>query len=552
MRHFIKGGALVLKGRALVLALVLGAVLGSRPTLASAATLTCDATVLQGVAPSATTVTGATTVSAGPQPLPHPAFCDVTGYVTTTSRGPNQVNFELALPDPSAWNGKFMFFGNGAFAGSIQIPPVYGTALGYATAATDTGHQGSDLDGSWALNNPAKQEDFSFRGVHVTTVASQALTASYYETAVVHRYFNGCSDGGREAMVEAEVYPDDFDGIIAGDPALGNEIAGFNWNDKALFKTPKSWLPPAKLTLINNAVLNNCDAADGVTDGLIQDPRVCTFDPASLQCPDSENAEKAFKDPACLSKKQIVAIRKIYQGATTNTGVQIYPGFTKSDPAGGATDDGWDAWISGFVTPKLPAPADGEPWGEPPASFATAPAQWTFQDQYMKYFVFSDPAYNSLRFNINNPVNLKMLETEDKLGGGDGVNPDLTQFLITNGGKLIMYHGWSDPALTPLETVQYYGNMVGETFGGDQSTAKDSARLFMVPGMHHCGGGPGPQINFLVWTLYLDGWVAGGSAPDSIVATSLTGTRTMPLCAYPETAQYLGGNVNLASSWDCK
>ncbi len=517
-----------------------------------AATLSCDTATLQGVAPAGTTVVAAAPVPAGTVPIAHPAFCDVAGFVTTTNPGPNQVNFELALPDPSVWNSKFLFFGNGGFAGSIQIPPVIGTAFGFATAATDTGHQGSDLDGSWALNDPAKQADFGFRGVHVTTLASEVLTAAYYETSIAHRYFNGCSDGGREAMVEAEVYPDDFDGIVAGDPALGDLIAGFNWNDKALFKTPKSWLPPQKLPLINQAVLNECDSLDGVTDGLIQDPRLCTFDPASLQCPDGESAEKAFKDPNCLSKQQVVAVRKIYRGATTNTGVQIYPGFTRSDPAGGATQDGWDAWISGFVTPKLPAPADGEPWGVPPGSFATAPAQWTFQDQYMKYFIFSDPTYNSLTFNINNPVKLKALQSSTHMGGGNGVNPDLSKFLLTDNGKLIMYHGWSDPALTPLETVQYYGNMVGETFGGDQSTAKDSARLFMVPGMHHCGGGPGPQINFFQWIFELDGWVASGMAPDSIVATNLAGTRTMPLCAYPETAHFNGGSVNDASNWSCQ
>ncbi len=407
------------------------------------------------------------------------------------------------------------------------------------------------MDGSFALNSVAAQDDFGFRGVHVSTVATQALTTAYYNgPAIAHRYFNGCSDGGREAMVEAEVYPDDFDGIIAGDPALGDLIAGFNWNDQVLFKTPHSWLPPQKLTTLDAAVMANCDAADGQVDNLIQDPRKCTFDPASLLCPKGESEVEAFNDPSCLTRQQVAAVRAIYQGPVTNTGVQTYPGFTQSDPAPGTSGDGWNAWITGDFTPALPKPADGEPWGQPPASFATAPAQWSFGDQFLKFFVFSDPDYDSFKFNINNPTNLKPFQKAVRLGGGDGVNPDLTPFLLTNHAKLIMYHGWSDPALTPLETVKYYQTMVSETFAGDQSTADGSARLFMVPGMHHCGGGPGPQINFFQWIFELDGWVAFGIAPDSIVATSAT--RTMPLCAYPETAHYVSGPIDSASSWKCE
>ncbi len=521
---------------------------------ASAATLSCAQSTLQEVAPSDTTITGANHFAANP---PTPGFCDVTGFVTTTDPGPNHVGFELALPDlPSSgvvgYNGRFAFLGNGGFAGTIQESPSLGVPFGFATAATDTGHQGVELDGSWALNNPAKQLDYGSRGVHVTAHAAQALTQSFYDATSVRHYFFGCSDGGREGMVEAETYPTDFDGIMAGDPAIGNEIAGYNWNQEALFRTVHSWIPSDKLDLLDNAVLASCDGADGVIDGLIQDPRKCTFNPGVLACPSSDPDPDT--DSLCLSIDQVKMVRAIYSGAMDKRGKHIYPGFTKSDPSG---TDGWGGWITGFTTPTISAFEPSEPWGDPPASFATAPMQWSFQDQYLKYFLFADPSFNSLNFSFNNHTSddvSKLVASED-LGGGDGDNPDLSAFRAA-GGKLLMYHGWSDPAVTPLESVAYYRSAIAK-FGGDLTKVRNFARLFMVPGMHHCGGGPGPNVFDAMVPLVL--WVELGLKPDSIIASHFNNNdptsfvdRTMPLCAFPEVAVFKGGNKFTASSWKCE
>ena len=218
-----------------------------------------------------------------------PAYCNVTGHYVDSLAGitgsPNNIGFQLALPDPAVWNGKFLFLGNGGFAGSIQADVTLG--FPYATAATDAGHQStSELDGSWALNNQLAQDDVGYRGVHFATLVNQDLTRSYYaNTAPTQSYFDGCSDGGREALVEAEQFPTDFNGIVAGDPAIGKPLAGFNWNDQALLETIDSWRPADQPQMVDQAVMNECDSTDGVIDGLIQDPRRCNFDPATLQGP---------------------------------------------------------------------------------------------------------------------------------------------------------------------------------------------------------------------------------------------------------------------------
>jgi tannase/feruloyl esterase len=543
-------GGTGISARGLLLAAAL-----SLPRPASAVTVACNVGAISAVAPAGTTIVTAIAIAAVPGPPAIAAFCDITGFVTTTSPGPNNVNFELALPKPPAYNGRFLFLGNGGFAGSIQEPPVQGVQFGFATVATDTGHQSAlpdgfkSLDGSWGLGNLAKQTDFAFRGVHVTAITAQSLTNSFYGTTVLHRYFDGCSTGGRQAMVEAQKFPTDFDGILAGDPAIGDSIAGFNWNDQALFKTVHSWIPPEKMALLNAAVVESCDTADGVDDGLIQDPRKCSFNPASLKCPTSDPSPDA--DPLCLSADQVAAVKAIYNGPITSKGVHLYPGFTKSDPGG---DDGWPLWITGVNTPTIPPPIDGEPWGAPPGSLAVAPLQFSFQDQFMKYFVFNSATFDSLSFDINNATDLSTLDTVVTRDGANGLNANLKPFKMV-GGKLLMYHGWSDPAVTPKETVKYYNQVIAK-FGGDLHKVRKFARLFMVPGMHHCGGGPGPNVFDAVTPLVI--WVETGAAPDSIIAahffnndTSTFIDRTMPLCAWPETAHFLGGNKFEASSWKC-
>src|SRR5712692_3753753 len=449
--------------------------LGPWAVLAAQATVGCTQSAIQTIAPPNTTILSATAQS---DPVP---YCDVLGYVTTLHPGPNQVNFELSLP--AEGNGRFLFIGNGGFGGDFGFPEVYPdfeslpdlTKAGFAIAFTDTGHQGNFLDGSWALNDQAKQDDFLFRGVHVTAVAGKTITTRFYGRPF-HSYFAGCSDGGREGLVEAQRYPADFDGIVAGDPALGAVIPGFNWNQEHLTASAGNYIPPDKLALVDAAVMSSCDAADGVADGLIQDPRKCKFDAASLLCSVANSSN-------CLTPGEAAALRSIYAGATTADGRRIYSSFSRSDPAG---DDGWSLWITGVVPPD--APGTAEPWNNP----GLAPWQFLFQDQALKFFVFGDPGYNSLSFNINSS---DLSRTQEALNrdGSEGTNPDLSAFR-SRGGKLILYHGWSDPAVSPLETVNYYKAVFQEQDGLQRT--EQFARLFMVPGMHHCIGSGGPGPNF--------------------------------------------------------
>ena len=545
------------------------------PPAAGAATLSCDPAALAAALPASLNVT-ISSASVLSTPV---SFCDVIGSIATSTGGqPGAVGFEIGLP--ATWNGRFLFVGGGGFVGSLATQADdFPLPLedGFAVAVTDAGHESAlgelaDLDGSYALlpngqPNQAAREDFADRAVHLSTVAGETLTQAYYEVSAMNSYFDGCSTGGRQALVEAQKYPSDYNGIVAGDPAIGYPVAGFNWNDQALLSSAASYLPPAKVELLDSAVLAECDGLDGVVDGLIQDPRKCNFNPASIECSSGD-------EPTCLTAAQAATVNAIYSGAKTSIGQQLYPGYTQSDPGG---SDGWEEWITGFVTPTFGV---ADPWGASPLpSFVDAPFQWTFQDQFMKYYLFDDPAADSLSFDFGNYVEIFRLAQLSSAYQGNGENPNLASF-FTRGGKLLMYHGWSDPALTAFVSVDYYNSAAyfanrhaskvhytsipksGQSASAGSSdgiyaTLRESARLFMVPGMHHCGGGPGPNV-FDPLTPLIE-WTEGGSAPDNIIAAHyednvLTNPidRTMPLCAYPETAVYLGGNVDLASSWTCE
>ncbi|HUN59061.1 MAG TPA: tannase/feruloyl esterase family alpha/beta hydrolase [Candidatus Binataceae bacterium] len=543
---------------------------------AAAATLSCDPATLGAALPASlnATITSATALTT---PV---SYCDVVGTIATSTYGqPGSVGFEVGLP--VTWNGRFLFIGGGGYVGSLlvgdsEFPPVL--EAGFAAATTDAGHESelgplAELDGSYALlpdgqPNQAGREDFADRAVHLSTVVGQTLAEAYYEVSAMNSYFDGCSTGGRQAMVEAQKYPTDYHGIVAGDPAIGYPIAGFNWNDQALLANTDNYLPPAKVELLDSAVLAECDDLDGVPDGLIQDPRKCHFDPASIECSSGD-------EPTCLTAGQVATVDAIYSGAKTSIGQQLYPGYTASDPGG---PDGWEEWITGFVTPTFGV---ADPWGTTPLpSFEEAPFQWSFQDQFMKYYLFDNPNADSLSFDFGNYYEVLQLVKLSSAYQGNGQNPNLQPF-FSHGGKLLMYHGWSDPALTPFVSVDYYTSAAkaanahpsnvhytsifkfgmsadAQASGGLYDILRENARLFMVPGMHHCSGGPGPNV-FDPLSPLIE-WAEGGPAPDGIIAAHYPnndGTpppdRTMPLCAYPETAVYDGtGNVDLASSWTCE
>ena len=500
--------------RALLLrvSLALVAALALAPLSAHAAGVPCAA--LTSVAIADTTITSATIVAAlGTAP----EHCLVIGHVDT------EINFELRLPT-TTWNGKFYHAGGGGFVGSIPSSPG-ALARGYAVIGTDTGHVGDGpfapaLDGSWALNNLVRQVNFGHRAVHVVTVAGKKILHAFYGQTERLAYFEGCSNGGRQAMQEAERYPTDFDGIIAGAPALDwvGTMSGFVWNEQAVNAAP---LSVDKVALLAGAVLTACDAKDGLKDNLISDPRRCQFDAKTLQC-------TAGDAPTCLTAGQVETAKRIYHGATSSSGRPLYFGWPQGHEDGAAT--GWPFWITG--------------------NGAIPPLQFLFADGYLRYFVFPsppNPSFDLLTSDLESDVRA-MRPTGKFL---NATNADLSDFRAA-GGKLIMWHGWADAALTAFRSIAYLQEAAEKTKRGHR--LGEFFRLFLAPGMHHCGGGPGP--NTLDALSALESWVEHGIAPEQIVATHRTGTvvdRTRPLCAYPKEATYKGpGSMDDASSFVCR
>ena len=322
-----------------------------------------DCTSLANLALESTTITATTLIQAGGG---LPEYCRVQGHVDT------EIDFEVRLP--TVWNGKLYFGGNPGFAGTIPTYPAISTALGrgYATAVTDTGHQATQTDGSWALNNPEGQINFFYRAIHVVTVAAKRIVEAYYGHVPGLSYFQGCSNGGRQALIEAQRYPADFNGIIAESPVLDQmgALLGYSWKAQA---AQLSAVPPDKVSVLAKAVLQECDGKDGLQDGLISDPRRCRFDPQSLLC-------AAGDAPDCLTAEQVQAVRMIYAGPVNSAGERLYPGSPQGHETYGAATDGWPLWITG--------------------NGAAPTRTFTLQDQFLRYFIFG-PDYNSLTFNFD-------------------------------------------------------------------------------------------------------------------------------------------------------
>jgi feruloyl esterase len=465
------------------------------------------------------TITRAQAVEAGPFTPPGaaetdtarvlPAFCRVAATLKPTSD--SDIKIEVWMP-ASGWNGKFQAVGNGAFNGSIAYSSMM-TALarGYATSSTDTGHTGNTA--AFAPGHAEKVIDFAWRAVHEMTLAARQVIAAYYDSGPKYSYWNGCSAGGRQAMKEAQRFPADFDGIIAGAPGLdwtGRAIQAVRVM-KALDQSEAARLSPAQLQLLHRAVVNACDALDGVKDGLIADPARCTFNPSLLECEDG--AGKV----ACLSAKQAETARLIYSPV-------INP-KTKREIAGLArgSEPGWT--LTGW----------------------TASARATGVDQF-RFLVFNDPRWDARRFNPDTDITLA---DEADAGTINAMDPDLKPF-IDRGGKLIQYHGWSDPQISPFNSTEYYRRVVEAI--GSETEVRNAYRLFMVPGMGHCSGGEGPNAFDMVGAL--EQWVEHGQAPDRIVASHSTSgavDRTRPLCPYPMVAVYKGtGSIDAADSFMCQ
>ena len=442
-----------------------------------------------------------------------PAFCRVAAEIKPTKD--SDIKFEVWMP-ASNWNGKFMGIGNGGWSGEIWYP-FMGVALrrGYAAASTDTGHEGSAGDASFALGHPEKVIDFGYRAVHEMTVKAKAIIAAYYGDAPKHSYWNGCSSGGKQGLKEAQRFPRDYDGIIAGAPAnfWTHLIVSGIWIADATRENPAGYIPKDKLPLLHKAVLNACDTLDGLKDGVLEDPRRCHFDPKVLQCKDTEG-------PDCLTAAQVEAARKIYAGPSNpQTGEQIFPGLERG------SEGGWSFFVGG-PEPRIVA-------------------------SHFKYLVFKNPNWDFRSLNFDSDVTLA-----DKLDNGliTATDPNLKEFFAQS-GKLLLYHGWNDGGIAPQNTINYYNSVTGAMGGSDK--VQDSIRLFMAPGMDHCYGGDGPFAFDSIAPL--EQWVEKGKAPDRIVAAHLPPgpapakpDRTRPLCPYPQVAKYKGsGSTDDASNFVC-
>jgi hypothetical protein len=466
------------------------------------------------------TITLATPVAAGTLKLPVggltmgpppdysklPAFCRVAA--TARPSADSDIRFEVWLPDD--WNGKYVGGGNGVWAGSIAYGDMTAPlAAHYATAASDLGHQGSPMDGTFVVGHPEKLIDFGHRAVHETTVAAKAIIQAYYSHPTSRSLYVSCSTGGRIGLMEAYRYPDDFDGISAMTPAnpMTDLMIGSLWTGYVAQKDEASRIPQAKLRVVHKAVVTACDADDGVTDGIISAPQRCGFDPVSLQC-------KAGDADDCLTAAQVTAMHGIYDGPRNpRTGRSIYPGFAR----------GSEGQVSLLTNGQEPFPV-----------------AMTF----MRGLVFEDPKWDFRSFDYDTDVKRSRAAASDALD----VPPKGPGNFLKGGGKLLLSHGWADGLISPFETVDFFTRL--EKSVGRK--ARDNVRLFMIPGMGHCAGGDGPSVVNMLDEI--DNWVATGDAPQRIIASNPPNAtpRTRPLCPYPQEARYIGtGSADDEQNFRC-
>ena len=437
-----------------------------------------------------------------------PAFCRVIATLRPTND--SNITVEVWMP-LSGWNGKYQAVGNGAFQGSIRHGSMAAAlANGYATSSTDTGHLGNTAE--FGLDHPEKVIDFGWRSLHLMAVVAKEVVAAHYDEGLRYSYWNGCSAGGRQAMKMAQAFPEDFDGIVAGAP-------GQDWSGRAagalrvatyLESNPAARLSEDDRLLVHSAAISACDAADGVTDGVIDSPQRCDFDPAVLQCVGAKNG-------SCLTAAQVETVRMLYSSPVNPSTNREITGLVPGSELNW-TDLGW-----------------------------TSSARDTGLELF-RYLVYGDPSWTIDRFDFDTDI-VKAEETDDETL--NALDPHLEPF-FARGGKLLAYHGWSDAQISPLNATQYYERVVESV--GSAEEVHESYRLFMAPGMGHCGGGEGPSVFDKMEPI--EAWVEEGRAPDQLLATKFgpEGEVEMrrPLCAYPARAVYDGnGDPKREDSFSC-
>jgi feruloyl esterase len=482
------------------------------------ATAPCTVETFEALGLPDTTITLTTVVS---QTESLPEYCQVRGVVAPA------ITFEVRMPT-SNWKGKYQGVGNGGLAGVISTEAMEDALRrNYATASTDTGHVAGDL--GW-FTNAQQLKDYGYRSIHEMTLKAKAIITAFYDVVPQYSYFVGCSTGGRQAFMEAQRYPDDYDGIIAGAPVYRviQLRARHVWTWQATHNDPDSTIPFSKLPVLYNAVVASCDARDGLVDGLVSDPRRCKFDPSSLLC-------KGADDGACLTAAQVEAVRKIYAGPVNpRTGEQVYPGVP--------------------MTSELD-------WAE-----SIGPVPNPSYVPFFNFTVFEDPDFDYKTFSFDTDVAYAL----SKEFGGETLefihnaeDPNLSDFKA-HGGKMIIWHGWSDPLPTPVDTIRYYKNVVA-TLGRDHGHGRghghahetgEFLRLFLLPNVGHCGGSSAGGPNKFDALTALEQWVEQDIAPQKIIASHVTDgvvDRTRPLCPYPQEATYIGhGSIDDAANFVCR
>jgi feruloyl esterase len=473
-----------------------------------AASLATPCQGLKSLSLPQTSISAADFVPAGPfqnptagQPAnapstPIPAHCRVTMILTPSAD--SEIKVELWMPAEN-WNGKFLGVGNGDWGGSIQGYAEMQNALrlGYATAGTDTGHSGNS--GAFAFGHPEKFVDFAYRAIHEMTMKSKLVLKAFYEQSLKYSYFKGCSTGGRQALMEAQRYPEDYDGIIAGAPSArqSHTSPAALARGIQIVRNPNQAISQAKADLINETVRNTCDT---LKEGFLNNPRQCKVDFSKLRCGEGVDTDR------CLTVAQIKTVETYYNGVKNSKGELILSGMPLSVP----------------IEPQL---STQTPVGSDSVRIA-----------------FQNPNYDGRDFDLDRDMKL----IDERIGFVDAVNPDLSRFKA-NGGKLLLYQGWQDSNVTSETTIWYYESVLGKM--GKQQ--QNWMRLFMLPGMDHCRGGPGPNSFDAIGTL--EKWREQDAAPDRIIGRNSTSDLTRPLCPHPQYAHYTGtGNVKDAANFVCK
>jgi len=438
-----------------------------------------------------------------------PAYCEVSATLSPVSGSRIGVVYRL----PAGWNGKLLGLGGGGWAGNVTLAvAVPGLKAGYATAQTDGGHASTEIwDMGWTSSTEAVT-DFAWRAINRMTVTGKALVRAYYGRAQDRAYFQGCSTGGRMALMEAQRFPEDYDGIVAGAPVYSLQVQTSAILRNNGFAAPGAGFSEAQLRLANAAVLRACDARDGVADGIVGAPRSCPFDPAQLACRPGQPAE------TCLSDGQVGALRTMYAG------IRAPDGSWAQFPLSMGGETGWSRFVNAAGTGNSNANGGGMPG--------------------LVHLLFGERQVDFTRFDPATDVPEARASAFAR--AYEATDPDLKRF-FARGGRLILWHGESDPGPSPVGTIDY----AAAVQQADEAGAAAGLRTYLLPGVEHCWGGPGPDA--VDWLAALDMWVEKGEAPATLVATrSRDRAVTRPLCPWPQMARFKGeGDPNHPARWEC-